>query len=63
MIFSSWQFLLVFLPIAVLGFFAIPAGWEMSRKLWLDLYKKLLLTNSVSGMEGLLYANTLEWRF
>lgn len=35
MIFSSWQFICVFLPIAMIGFFAIPEGWGKARKLWL----------------------------
>jgi D-alanyl-lipoteichoic acid acyltransferase DltB (MBOAT superfamily) len=35
MIFSSWQFILVFLPLALGGFFAIPARLLIARKLWL----------------------------
>jgi hypothetical protein len=35
MIFSSWQFLFVFLPVAMIGFFAIPEAWGKARKFWL----------------------------
>ena len=35
MLFSSWQFIFVFLPIAVAGFFAIPARAQVARKWWL----------------------------
>jgi alginate O-acetyltransferase complex protein AlgI len=35
MLFSSWQFIFVFLPIAVSGFFAIPARAQVVRKWWL----------------------------
>ncbi len=35
MIFSSWQFIFVFLPIAVAGFFAIPVQAQVVRKCWL----------------------------
>jgi len=35
MLFSSWQFIFVFLPIAVAGFFAIPARAQVVRKWWL----------------------------
>ena len=35
MIFSSWQFTLIFLPLALLGFFVIPARHDTARKLWL----------------------------
>jgi D-alanyl-lipoteichoic acid acyltransferase DltB (MBOAT superfamily) len=37
MLFSSWQFIFVFLPIAVAVFFAIPAQAQRSRKWWLLL--------------------------
>jgi len=37
MLFSSWQFIFVFLPIAVAGFFAMPAEWQRLRKWWLLL--------------------------
>ncbi len=37
MIFSSWQFIFVFLPLAVAGFFAIPAQAQTARKWWLLL--------------------------
>jgi D-alanyl-lipoteichoic acid acyltransferase DltB (MBOAT superfamily) len=37
MLFSSWQFIFVFLPIAVAGFFAIPARAQVARKWWLLL--------------------------
>ena len=37
MLFSSWQFIFVFLPIAVAGFFAIPARSQVARKWWLLL--------------------------
>ncbi len=37
MLFSSWQFIFVFLPIAVAGFFAIPARAQPARKWWLLL--------------------------
>lgn len=35
MLFSSWQFIFVFLPLAVAGFFAIPARAQVARKWWL----------------------------
>ena len=35
MLFSSWQFIFVFLPIAVAGFFAIPTKRQTARKWWL----------------------------
>ena len=35
MVFSSWPFLLAFLPIALIGFVAIPARLRTCRKLWL----------------------------
>lgn len=35
MVFSAWPFLLVFLPIALIGFVSIPARWRTARKLWL----------------------------
>ena len=35
MVFSSWPFLLIFLPIALIGFVSIPARWRTARKLWL----------------------------
>ncbi len=37
MLFSSWQFIFVFLPLAVAGFFAIPARAQVARKWWLLL--------------------------
>lgn len=35
MLFNSWQFIFVFLPVALGVFFAIPAAWRTQRKLWL----------------------------
>ncbi len=35
MLFSSWQFIFLFLPIAVAGFFLIPARHASARKVWL----------------------------
>ena len=35
MIFSSWQFILVFLPLALLVYQLIPQGRPVWRKLWL----------------------------
>ena len=35
MLFSSWNFLVYFLPSAVLGFYLIPTAWEFVRKAWL----------------------------
>ena len=35
MIFSSWQFILVFMPLALLGYQLIPQGRPVWRKLWL----------------------------
>ena len=35
MLFSSWQFIFVFLPIAVAVFYAIPARAQVARKWWL----------------------------
>jgi len=35
MVFSSWPFLLIFLPIALIGFVSIPARYRTARKLWL----------------------------
>jgi alginate O-acetyltransferase complex protein AlgI len=37
MLFTSWQFLLCFLPLAAIVFFAIPAHWRTTRKVWLSL--------------------------
>jgi alginate O-acetyltransferase complex protein AlgI len=34
-IFSSWEFFLVFLPVALLVFLLIPRKWPVGRKLWL----------------------------
>jgi D-alanyl-lipoteichoic acid acyltransferase DltB (MBOAT superfamily) len=35
MLFSSWQFIFLFLPVTVAGFFLIPAQPAWSRKIWL----------------------------
>ncbi len=35
MLFSSWQFIFLFLPITVACFFLIPARWPWVRKFWL----------------------------
>lgn len=35
MIFSSWHFICIFLPIAILGFDSIPARYPVWRKVWL----------------------------
>ena len=35
MLFSSWNFLVYFLPAVVLGFYLIPSSWEFVRKTWL----------------------------
>ncbi|HKQ40329.1 MAG TPA: MBOAT family protein [Verrucomicrobiae bacterium] len=35
MVFSAWPFLLVFLPITLIGFVSIPAPFRTARKLWL----------------------------
>jgi alginate O-acetyltransferase complex protein AlgI len=35
MLFSSWNFMVYFLPVAVLVFYLIPAQWHTVRKLWL----------------------------
>ena len=35
MIFSSWRFIFVFLPIAIAGCFAIPVQAQVVRKWWL----------------------------
>jgi alginate O-acetyltransferase complex protein AlgI len=35
MLFSSWQFIFVFLPVTVAVFFLIPAGLAGARKVWL----------------------------
>ena len=35
MVFSAWPFLLVFLPITLIGFVAIPTRLRTARKLWL----------------------------
>lgn len=37
MIFSSWPFILVFLPLTAIGFFAIPIQYRTARKVWLTL--------------------------
>jgi len=37
MIFSSWPFIFVFLPLTALGFFAIPLRFRAARKIWLTL--------------------------
>lgn len=37
MLFSSWEFILCFLPIAACVFFALPVRWRTARKLWLSL--------------------------
>jgi D-alanyl-lipoteichoic acid acyltransferase DltB (MBOAT superfamily) len=35
MLFSSWNFLVYFFPAALLGFYLVPASWEVARKAWL----------------------------
>lgn len=37
MLFTSWEFILCFLPIAVAVFLAMPARWRTARKVWLSL--------------------------
>src|SRR4051794_32715265 len=37
MLFSSWQFIFLFLPVVLLGFFLIPANPGWPRKIWLLL--------------------------
>jgi D-alanyl-lipoteichoic acid acyltransferase DltB (MBOAT superfamily) len=37
MLFSTWQFILGFLPITLAVFFLIPARWRAARKVWLSL--------------------------
>ncbi len=37
MIFSSWPFIFLFLPLTALGFFTIPLRFRTARKLWLTL--------------------------
>jgi len=37
MIFSSWQFIFLFMPVAVAGYLLIPAKWDLGRKIWLIL--------------------------
>lgn len=37
MLFSTWQFILGFLPITLAVFFLIPARWRTARKVWLSL--------------------------
>jgi D-alanyl-lipoteichoic acid acyltransferase DltB (MBOAT superfamily) len=37
MIFSSWQFIFLFMPAAVAGYLIIPAKWDIGRKVWLIL--------------------------
>ncbi len=37
MIFSAWQFIFVFLPVTVAGFFLIPERYGTARKWWLTL--------------------------
>ena len=37
MIFSSWQFIFVFLPAALAGFFLLPPRFRAARKVWLLL--------------------------
>lgn len=35
MLFSSWNFIVYFLPTTLLGFYLLPSSWETVRKLWL----------------------------
>jgi D-alanyl-lipoteichoic acid acyltransferase DltB (MBOAT superfamily) len=35
MLFSSWNFMVYFLPVTLLFFYVIPARWQVARKLWL----------------------------
>jgi alginate O-acetyltransferase complex protein AlgI len=35
MLFSSWNFIVYFLPAVVAGFYLIPSSWEFIRKFWL----------------------------
>jgi hypothetical protein len=35
MLFSSWQFIFLFLPVTLAGFFLIPAQPAWPRKIWL----------------------------
>lgn len=37
MLFSSWTFILVFMPVALAGFFLLPSPWRDARKVWLCL--------------------------
>ncbi len=37
MLFSSWKFLFVFLPVALAGFFMLPRGLGSARQIWLLL--------------------------
>src|SRR5512146_3154420 len=37
MLFSSWEFIFVFLPITLGVFFLLPARWQTLNKLWLIL--------------------------
>ena len=37
MLFSTWQFILGFLPIVLAVFFLIPPPWRAARKVWLTL--------------------------
>ena len=37
MLFSSWQFIFVFLPLALGVFLLLPARWRVGNKLWLTL--------------------------
>ncbi len=37
MLFSSWQFIFVFLPVALGVFLLLPARWRVGKKLWLTL--------------------------
>ena len=37
MLFSSWNFIVYFLPVVLLTFYVIPSSWRIVRKIWLIL--------------------------
>lgn len=67
MLFTSWQFLLCFLPLTAIVFFAIPADCRTIRKVWLSLaslffygWWKLEYVPLLLGSIGVNYA-LAEW--
>jgi alginate O-acetyltransferase complex protein AlgI len=50
MVFSSWQFILLFLPVSVIVYFTLNArGWSGAGKLWLVLASRFSTATGTRG--------------